>query len=85
MFELIAKIKALQSCFPLDDVMSQSLKDFLDVKYNYNSNAIEGTTLSERETSLVLRGETIPRHSLVEHFEVINHRNAFDYIFGLTG
>lgn len=85
MSELIERIKALQSFFPLDEVMSKSLKDFLDVKYNYNSNAIEGTTLSERETSLVLRGETIPRHSLVEHFEVINHKNAFDYIFGLTG
>ncbi len=84
MKELIEKINKMTSFFPLDEIMNKSLKDFLDVKYNYNTNAIEGTTLSEKETSLVLRWKTIPRHSLVEHFEVINHKNAFDFIFELT-
>lgn len=84
MNELIEKIKKLNSFFPLDNLMTKSLKDFLDVKYNYNSNAIEWTTLSEKETSLVLRWNTIAKHSLIEHFEIINHKNAFDYIFELT-
>lgn len=84
MQNLINAITELNSYLPLDPVMSKSLKDFLDVKYNYNSNAIEGTTLTERETSLVLRGATIPKHSLIEHFEVINHKNAFNFIFDLT-
>lgn len=84
MKELLNKIKKLNSFFPLDNTMSKSLKDFLDVKYNYNTNAIEWTTLSEQETSLVLKWETIPNHSLIEHFEVINHKNAFDFIFSLT-
>ncbi len=81
---LIEKIQKLSSFFPLNQTMQKSLKDFLDVKYNYNSNAIEWTTLSEKETSLVLRWETIPRHSLIEHFEVINHKNAFNFIFDIT-
>ncbi len=84
MKELITKIQKLYTFFPLNNVMSKSLKDFLDVKYNYNSNAIEWTTLTEKETSLVLKWETIPRHSLIEHFEVINHKNAFNFIFELT-
>lgn len=82
--QLINKLKEFNKFLPLDKTMQKSLKDFLDVKYNYNSNAIEWSTLSEKETSLVLRWETIPRHSLVEHFEVINHKNAFNYIFDLT-
>lgn len=84
MNKLIEKLDKMQSFFPLDLIMSKSLKDFLDVKYNYNTNAIEGTTLTEKETSLVLKWETIPKHSLIEHFEVINHKNAFDFIFELT-
>jgi len=55
MNKLIEKLDKMQSFFPLDLIMSKSLKDFLDVKYNYNTNAIEGTTLTEKETSLVLK------------------------------
>ncbi len=84
MKKLIEKIQELKAYFPLEGVLEKSLKDFLDVKYNYNTNALEWTTLTEQETSFVLRGETIPKHSLIEHFEVINHKNAFNYIFKLT-
>ncbi|MDD2870527.1 MAG: Fic family protein [Candidatus Gracilibacteria bacterium] len=82
--KLIKKLKEFNAFLPLDKIMQKSIKDFLDVKYNYNSNAIEGTTLSEKETSLVLKGQTIPKHSLIEHFEVINHKNAFNFIFDLS-
>lgn len=74
----------MEEFFPLSDILQKSLKDFLDVKYNYNTNALEWTTLTEKETSLVLRGETIPKHHLIEHFEVINHKNAFNFIFEIT-
>jgi len=78
------KIKQFQDFLPLDETMKISIKNFLDVKYNYNSNAIEGTTLSEAETVEVLKWNTVPKHSLVEHFEVINHKKAFDFIWDLT-
>ncbi len=84
MKQLIDAIKKFNSFLPLNVTMSKSIKDFLDVKYNYNSNAIEWTTLTEKETSLVLKWETIPKHSLIEHFEIINHKKAFDLIFELT-
>jgi hypothetical protein len=38
---IIQKIKEFQKFLPLDEVMKLSIKNFLDVKYNYNSNAIE--------------------------------------------
>ena len=83
-FMITQKIKKFQELLPLDEIMKVSIKNFLDVKYNYNSNAIEGTTLSEAETVEILRWNTVPKHSLVEHFEVINHKNAFDFIWELT-
>jgi len=64
--------------------LKQSLKNFFDVRYTYNTNAIEWTTFSEKETALVLKGQTISNHPLKEHLEVINHKKAFDFIWNLT-
>ena len=54
-------------------------KDF-QIKYIYNSNAIEGNTLTLHETKVVLEGITIGGKTLREHFEVINHAEAILYI-----
>ncbi len=54
-------------------------EEFL-TEYTYNSNAIEGNTLTLRETDMVLRGLTIDKKSLKEHLEVIGHKEAFDYV-----
>ena len=40
-------------------------------KYTYNSNAIEGNTLTLRETDMVLRGLTIDRKPLKDHMEAV--------------
>ena len=45
-----------------------------------NSNAIEGNTLTLRETDLVLRGLTIDQKPLKDHMEAVGHKEAFDYI-----
>ncbi len=70
--------------FQLTDIQKQALKNFFDVKYTYNSNAIEWTTFSEKETALVLKWNVITWHSLKEHFEVVNHKKAFDFVCRLT-
>ena len=59
--------------------MERLNREFL-TEYTYNSNAIEGNTLTLRETDMVLRGLTIDRKSLKEHLEVIGHREAFEYV-----
>ncbi len=82
--KIVKKIKKLKEFFPLDETMSKSIKDFLDLKYNYNTNAIEWTTFTEQETSFVLKWQTVEKHSLIEHFEVVNHKKAFDYVFEIS-
>lgn len=83
MFEYIdKKKKELDSKRPLDRKSLNNLKGFFDVELTYNSNAIEGNTLTITETKVILEdGLTIGKgKSIVEHLEVINHKEAIDYI-----
>lgn len=57
--------------------------DFM-VEYTYNSNAIEGNTLTLRETDMVLRGLTIDKKPLKDHMEAVGHKEAFYYILELV-
>lgn len=54
------------------------------VEYTYNSNAIEGNTLTLRETDLVLRGLTIDQKPLKDHMEAVGHKEAFDFMSELV-
>ncbi|MCD8088387.1 MAG: Fic family protein [Oscillospiraceae bacterium] len=60
------------------------LNEEFTVEYTYNSNAIEGNTLTLRETDLVLRGLTIDRKPLRDHMEAIGHKEAFDFVSDLV-
>lgn len=62
----------------------QRLNEEFIVEYTYNSNAIEGNTLTLRETELVLRGLTIDKKPLKDHMEAVGHKEAFDYIVDLV-
>lgn len=65
---------------PLTEGEAQRLNEEFTVEYTFNSNAIEGNTLTLRETDLVLRGFTIDRRPLKDHLEAIGHKEAFDYV-----
>lgn len=67
---------------PLSKEILKNLKQYFDVELTYNSNAIEGNTLTITETKVILEeGLTIGRgKSLREHLEVINHQEAINYI-----
>ncbi|GLC82314.1 Fic family protein [Lacrimispora brassicae] len=58
-------------------------EEFL-VEYTYNSNAIEGNTLTLQETAMVLEGITIDKKPLKDHLEAVGHRDAFIYIQDLV-
>ncbi|MBK5262841.1 MAG: Fic family protein [Peptostreptococcaceae bacterium] len=60
--------------------LANSLHEKLIVEWTYNSNAIEGNTLTLSETKVVLEGITIGGKSLVEHLETINHREAILFV-----
>ncbi len=53
----------------------------LEIEYTYESNKIEGNTLTIQETTLVIeKGLTIGGKTMTEHLEVINHTQAIDFI-----
>lgn len=70
----------LESRRPLPEHTLKSLHDHWVLEWTYNSNAIEGNTLTLKETKVVLEGITIGGKSMREHFEVINHKEAIDYV-----
>jgi len=65
---------------PLPDSVVRNLHDELVLQWTYNSNAIEGNTLTLKETKVALEGVTIGGKSLREHFEVVNHREAIGFV-----
>ena len=76
--------KTLDGKRPLTEGELQRLNEEFVVEYTYNSNAIEGNTLTLRETDLVLRGLTIDRKPLKDHMEAIGHKEAFNFISDLV-
>jgi Fic family protein len=79
------KKSQLDELRPLPTAAVARLKEQLTVEWIYNSNAIEGSTLTLRETQLILEtGLTIGGKSLREHFEVINHKDAIGYVESLA-
>ena len=60
---------------------SQKIVQALELEYTYESNRIEGNTLTLKETNLVIsKGLTISGKSMQEHLEAINHTEAVDFI-----
>ncbi len=60
---------------------SYRIAQALELEYTFESNRIEGNTLTLRETDLVLNeGLTISGKSMREHLEVLNHQEAIFYI-----
>ncbi|CDW92600.1 MULTISPECIES: Fic family protein [Thiomonas] len=68
---------------PLPPATLASLHDKLALEWTYNSNAIEGNTLTLRETQVVLEGITVGGKSLREHLEAINHQEAIGAVESL--
>ena len=60
---------------------SDKVAKAFEIEYTYESNKIEGNTLTLQETALVIeKGLTIGGKSLNEHLEAINHQHAIEYI-----
>ena len=70
----------LDAARPLPTHTVASLREKLMLEWTYHSNAIEGNTLTLRETKVVLEGITVGGKSLREHFEATNHRDAILYV-----
>ena len=78
--EIEQKRKRLDTMRPLTPGEVKRLQDEFMVEFTYNSNAIEGNTLTLKETAMVLGGMTIDQKPLKDHLEAVGHRDAFLYI-----
>lgn len=86
--DILTKIASLKSALdgyrPFSDHVVKQLKDYYRIRLTYTSNAIEGNTLTEAETKVIIEdGITIGGKSLREHYEAIGHAKAYDYIYSL--
>jgi fido (protein-threonine AMPylation protein) len=80
--ELLIKWKSNR---PLDIGQIRKMEEYFRVNYTYESNRIEGNTLTMQETHMVVnQGITIGGKSMREHLEAINHSEAIDYLYDLV-
>jgi len=78
---LLEKKKKLDKLRPLPSSLVGRLKRQMMIEYTYNSNAIEGNTLTLRETQLVIEeGITVGGKSIAETLEAKNHPEAIELV-----
>lgn len=79
--EKIEQLKSeLDLCRPLTQGELERLNEEFLIEFTYNSNAIEGNTLTLQETAMVLEGITIDQKPLKDHLEAVGHKDAFLYV-----
>ena len=76
--------KVLDSKRPIPKETLKSLRESINLEWTYNSNGIEGNTLTLRETQVVLEGITVGGKSIKEHLEAINHEKAILFLDDLV-
>ncbi len=75
-----SKKEKLSSMRPLTPGEVERLAEEFMIDFTYNSNAIEGNTLTLKETALALEGMTVDQKPLKDHLEAVGHRDAFLYV-----
>ena len=80
LLDIQRKRERLLEMRPLTQGEVERLAEEFMVEFTYNSNAIEGNTLTLKETAMALEGMTIDQKPLKDHLEAVGHRDAFLYI-----
>ena len=82
---LIEKRDLLKKSRILPGFALQKIKDALSIEWTYNSNSIEGNSMTLRETFIIINdGMTVKGKSMREHFEVNNHHKALNFLYNLV-
>ena len=80
-----SKKERLDARRQISAIALQGIKESMSIEWTYNSNSIEGNTLTLQETKMVIEeGFTIKGKSLREHFEAVNHQEAIEFIESLA-
>lgn len=83
---LTSKKNEIDQYRPLPPALVQNLEEWFLIELTYTSNALEGNTLTRKETAAVVeKGLTIGGKSLIEHLEATNHAKALTDIMALAG
>jgi Fic family protein len=70
---------------PLSKAQVENLKKYYRIGLTYSSNALEGNSLTETETKVVLEdGITIGGKPIKDHYEAMGHSEAFDHLYQLA-
>ncbi|MCK5146298.1 Fic family protein [bacterium] len=90
MTALLKEIDGLQKQInekrPLEPKSLEMLRNYFKIGLTWSSNALEGNTLTESETKVVIEdGLTIGGRSLKDHYEAIGHAEAFDFLYNIVG
>lgn len=80
LIDIQRKRERLTELRPLTQGEVERLAEEFMIEFTYNSNAIEGNTLTLKETALALEGMTINQKPLKDHLEAVGHRDAFLYV-----
>ena len=77
---------AIDRIRPFEGEYLRQLREYYRIGLTWTSNAIEGNSLTEMETKILLEdGLTIGGKPLRDTLEAIGHSLAYDYMFGLLG
>ena len=70
---------------PFDRRILKQIKEYFRIGLTYSSNALEGNTLTETETKVVLEdGLTIAGKPLKDHYEASGHSDSYDFVYSLA-
>ena len=88
MMEHLEKLALYQSAInelrPFEGEMLKQIKDFYRIGLTWTSNALEGNSLTESETKVLIEdGLTVGGRPLRDMFEAVDHAKAYDYMFTL--
>jgi len=77
--------KEINQYRPLKKRALKELKEYYRIRLTYTSNALEGNSLTETETKIILEdGITIGGKTLKDHFEAVGHSQAYDLLYKLA-
>jgi len=77
--------KEIDSYRPFDKKLLNYLQQFYRIGFTYSSNALEGNSLTESETKVIIEdGLTIGGKSIKEHYEVLGHSDAYTFLYTLA-
>lgn len=86
MFNKIDRYKAeIDGLRPLQGDMLKQIKDYYKIGLTYSSNALEGNSLTETETKILLEdGLTVGGKPIRDYYEATGHAKAYDYIYTIS-